>query len=149
MNSEEARAALSQVGDTENRLAGRMRWPFQRHAMFGLAEGLIVTGVGLPLSAGVAAMGAGVALAVSLTYQDKQRYGMFVSGWQGKSTRPLVALMMVVMVAGVIVNLLLRDADRTNPAVLGIGVLVAVFCTWCSLRWEKLYRAELRKGGKR
>ena len=37
MTPDDARMALEQVERTDARLAERMRWPFQRHAMFALA----------------------------------------------------------------------------------------------------------------
>ena len=42
MDPNEAASALAEMGRTEKRLAAHAHWPFHRHAMFGLSEGLIV-----------------------------------------------------------------------------------------------------------
>lgn len=146
MTPEEARKALGGVNETERRLAERMRWPFSRHAMFGLAEALIVMAVGTPGSLGIAAAGAGIALVLSLMYQDKQRYGMFVSGWHGRRTKPLMIVLVAALLAFVTASVLLRPAEGVEPLVVLVGGLTWAICTALSLRWEKLYRLELREG---
>lgn len=149
MTPEEARKALGGVGETERRLAERMHWPFSRHAMFGLAEALIVLAVGTPGGTGAAAAGAGIALALSLMYQDKQRYGMFVSGWHGDRTKPLMIVLIAALLAFVAAAVLLRPAEGVEPLVVLVGGLTWIVCTALSMRWEKLYRLELREGADR
>ncbi|WP_431469126.1 hypothetical protein [Sphingosinithalassobacter sp. LHW66-3] len=146
MSPEEARAALAQVQQTDQRMATRMRWPFRRHAMFGLCEALIVGGIGTGHPVGIAAMGAGCALTAVLILDDKKRHGMFVSGLQGRRTWPALAIAVILALAGVIGALALRDAEGVDPRVLAIAAVVWAGCTAASLWWERLYRAELASG---
>ena len=147
MNSKEARAALDSVQATDRKMADKMRWPFRRHALFGLSEGLLVTGLGIEGGTGTSLCAAGVVLILAAMSIDKQRHGMFVSGMKGKSTRPLMWVLMTVLIGAVLLSLLvLRWEEGVNPAVVALGVAVGVFCTWASTKWEKLYRAELLSG---
>lgn len=146
MTPDEARRALGGVGETERRLAERMRWPFSRHAMFGLAEALIVLGIGQPHSSGIAAIVVGLSLITILMYQDRQRYGMFVSGWHGRRTKPLMVVLILALLALIAANLMLRPREGTEPLTLLVAAVAWVVCTLLSMRWEKLYRAELREG---
>ena len=143
MTPDEARAALQQVDMTDNKMADRMRWPFQRHALFGLSEALIVMGLGLSGSDGMAAIGVGAALLPIMIYQDRSRYGMFVSGWSSRKARPLMLGLMAFLLGAIALALNLRWDDGTNPLVIGLFLVVLAVCTWASIRWEKLYRQEL------
>lgn len=146
MTPDEARQALGGVGETERRLAERMRWPFSRHAMFGLAEALLVLGLGQPDSSGIASVAVGLSLITILMYQDRQRYGMFVSGWHGRRTKPLMIVLVLALLALITANLMLRPEEGTEPLTLLVAGVAWVVCTLLSIRWEKLYRAELREG---
>ena len=143
MTPDEARAALQQVEMTDNKMADRMRWPFQRHALFGLSEALIVMGLGLSGSDGLAAIGVGAALLPIMMYQDRSRYGMFVSGWSSRKARPLMLGLMAFLLGAIALSLYLRWDEGTNPLVIGLFLVVLAVCTWASIRWEKLYRQEL------
>ena len=149
MTPDEARAALEQVEQTDHRMAQRMHWPFQRHAMFGLAEAMIVMGLGISGSEGVAACGVGVALVPILMYQDRSRYGMFVSGWSSRKARPLMVGLLAFLVGAIALSLSLRWDEGTNPLVIGLFGIVLAVCTWASIRWEKLYREELSRKAQR
>ena len=147
MDRNEAQSALDAVRDADRRMAKRMTWPFQRHALFGVGEGLIVMAMGLTGFDRVGAAGAGVALLLSLMYQDKQRYGMFVSGWRGKATKPLTVAMTVLALAAMALNyFVFRWEDGTNPAVVITAIVTAAILTWGSIRWQTIYQRELRDG---
>ena len=143
MTPDEARAALEQVERTDSKMADRMTWPFQRHAMFGLSEALIVMGLGISGSGGLAACAVGVAFIPILMYQDRSRYGIFVSGWSSRKARPLMAGLMAFLLGAVALSLYLRWDEGTNPLVIGLFAVVLIVCTWASILWEKLYREEL------
>lgn len=149
MNNLDAAAALASVQRTEERLAERARWPLSRHAMFGLMEGLIVGGLAQPIAISGAMTACGMALLVACVMQDRRRHGMFISGWQGRSTRPLMVALFVFLAAGVAAALVLRNGETVEPLGFALGALIAVVCTLASLRWEKLYRTELNAGGSR
>ena len=147
MNSEEARAALDSVRETDRKMAEKMHWPFYRHALFGGAEGAIVAGLGMSQGAGTAVMGLGVVMLLALMLGDRKRDGMFVSGMKGKRTRPLMIFIMAVLLAALGVSLLvLREREGVDMLALALGGAVTVVLTLASMRWEKLYRAELREG---
>jgi hypothetical protein len=144
--SREAAKALASVRETDRRMAQKMTWPFQRHALFGVGEGLIVMGIGSAGTTGIGAVGVGFALMMSLMYQDKERYGMFVSGYIGTRTRPLMWFLIGFVVLAMGAAIYLRPETGTHPAVVLIGLAVAAVMTWGSIKWEKLYRAELLEG---
>ena len=143
MTPDDAKMALEQVERTDAKLADRMDWPFQRHAMFALAEALIVMGFGLPGPDRLAAFGVGAALVPTLIYQDRARYGMFVSGWASRKTRPMMLWLIAFLLGAMALSYHLRWDDGTNPLVMGLSAIVLAVCTWSSIRWERVYRSEL------
>ena len=149
MDRNEALASLDAVRDADRRMAGRMRWPFYRHAMVGISEGLLVAGIGIPGTIGMVAIGVGFALMAAQFYGDKRRDGMFVSGYKGRRTRRLVLCLVVLLLAAAGASLALRWDEGINPLVLGLGAVLAVILTLASMWWERLYRAELLAGDTR
>jgi len=149
MNNLEAVDALSSIQRTEGRLANHARWSFGRHAMFGLMEGLIIAGVAQPIAVCGAMTAAGLALMAACIMEDRRRHGMFVSGWQPGATRPLMIILMLLVAALLAASLWVRNGETIQPLGFAIGAVAFVVCTAASLRWEKLYRAELGKGGQR
>jgi MFS family permease len=143
VNANEAAAALADVGRTEERLAQRARWPFRRHAMFGLAEGLMVAAVAQPVGIAGGMMAGGLALLAMCIAEDRRRHGMFVSGWQAGATRPLTMVLGVFLVGMLAASLAVRDGVSAQPLGYLIGVIVLVVCTAASLRWERIHRAAL------
>jgi len=143
VNANEAAAALADVGRTEERLAQRARWPFRRHAMFGLAEGLMVAAVAQPVGIAGGMMAAGLALLAMCIAEDRRRHGMFVSGWQAGATRPLTMVLGAFLAAMLAASLAVRDGVSAQPLGYLIGVIVFAVCTAASLRWEKIHRAAL------
>lgn len=148
MNRNEAAAALADVGRTERRLAERARSPFHRHAMFGLAEGLMVAGIAQPTGIMAGMTATAMALFVVCIMDDRRRNGMFVSGWQGGATRSLTIALTVFVVAMLAGSLAVRDGETAQPLGYLLGAITFAVCTAASLLWEKIYRAELA-GGRR
>lgn len=146
MNPNDAAAALAQVDRTEARLATRARWPFHRHAMFGLVEGLLVAGIAQPVVTAGAMIGAAMALLAICVIDDRRRHGMFVSGWQAGATRPLTAVLSLFIAAMVVASLLVRDGESAQPIGYLFGAIVFAVATAGSLRWETIYRRELHAG---
>jgi hypothetical protein len=149
MNGNEAAAALAEVGRTERKLAEHARWPFHRHAMFGLAEGLLIAGLAQPMRIGGGMTAAALALLVVCVMDDRRRHGMFVSGWQAGATRPLTILLSLFVVLMVVASLAVRDGGSAQPLGFLIGAITFAVCTAASLRWEKIYRAQLTGEGRR
>lgn len=143
MDRNEAAAALAEVGRTETRLAERAHWPFHRHAMFGLAEGLLVAAAAQPLTIAGAMTAGALALVVVCVTDDRRRHGLFVSGWQAGATRPLTARLMLFVAVMLALSAVARDTASGRPLGFLLGVVAFAVCTWGSLRWERLYRAQL------
>lgn len=149
MDRNEAAAALADVGRTEHRLAERTHWPFHRHAMFGLAEGLLVAGVAQPLAITSAITVAALALIIVCIAEDRRRHGMFVSGWQAGATRPLTIGLLLFVVVMLAASVAIRETAAAQPLGFGLGAFAFAVCTWASLRWERIYRAQLAGGAGR
>lgn len=145
MNLDEAAAAIAQVDRTETKLGERARWPFHRHAMFGLAQGLVVSGLAQPTAQAGAMIVAAMALLTVCIGQDRRRDGMFVSGWQPGATRPLTILLTVFVLAMAVASARTRDGGGVEPLAHLFGAIVFMVCTAASLLWEKIYRADLAK----
>jgi len=149
MNRDEAAAALAEVARTEGRLAERAQWPFHRHAMFGLAEGLLVAGLAQPTTMMFSMFAVAMALLAVCIFDDRRRHGMFVSGWQPGATRSLTVLLMLFLVAMLGLALYIRDGQSVQPVGYLVGAVTFLVATAASLRWEKVYRAQLLERGRR
>lgn len=143
MNPNEAAAALAKVDSTESRLAARARWPFHRHAMFGIAEGMLVAGIAQPIAQAGAMFVVAMALIIVCVSEDRRRDGMFVSGWQPGATRPLTILITLFVLAMAAASAMTRDGGGAAPLGYLFGAITFLVCTAASLRWEKIYRADL------
>jgi hypothetical protein len=146
MDRNEAAAALADAGRIERKLSEHARWPFHRHAMFGLAEGLIVAGLAQPIATSGAMTAVAMSLIAVCIMEDRRRHGMFVSGWQRGATRPLTIALFLFLIVMVIGAAFVRDGETAQPLGYLIGAVTFAVCTWASIRWEKIYRAELAGG---
>lgn len=149
MHPNDAAAARAQVDQTETKLAERARWPFYRHALFGLAEGLVVAGVAQPVVQAGTMTAVALALMVVCVAGDRRRDGMFVSGWRAGATRPLTILLTLFVLAMAMASVSVRDGEAAQPFGYLLGAIAFAVCTAASLRWEKIYRAELGRGAQR
>jgi hypothetical protein len=147
MNGNEAAAALAEVGRTEQRLAERARWPFHRHAMFGLIEGLVVAAVAQPLDVAGGMVVAALALLTVCITDDRRRHGMFVSGWQPGATLPLTLAIFLFVILMLVASLAVRDGEAAQPFGYLFGAIAFAVCTAASIKWEKIYRAQLGHEG--
>ncbi len=147
MDRNEALASLDAVRHTRGKLAQRSQWPLWRHALFGLVEATFIFGISLPTAGLVVCMVIAVATMAWIIHDDKQRYGMFVSGWQG--TRPKLVLFGLVAVAGAmaVLSISARGEPVPSPTAIVAALVTFTLCTLGSLWWQKLYRQELREGG--
>lgn len=143
MDPNEAAAALADIGRTQTRLADRARWSLPRHAMFGLVEGLVVAALAQPVAQAGAIITAAMILLVICVVDDRRRHGMFVSGWQRGATLPLTIIVAIFVLAIAMASVALRDKNASVPVGYLLGAVTFVICTLASLRWEKVYRADL------
>ena len=148
MNPNEAASALDGVGRTERKLALHAQWPFHRHAMFGLGEGLIVAALAQPMSIAGWMIAAGAALFVLCMWDDRRRHGMFISGFQPGKTSWLTAALVAFVAAMAAASVMVRDGASAQPLGFLAGLVTFLVCTAASLQWQKIYRAELERGGR-
>lgn len=149
MDRNEAAAALDEVDRTERKLAGRAHWPFHRHAMFGLAEGLLVAAIAQPVVIAAGMVAAAMALLVVCVGDDRRRHGMFVTAWQPGPTRPLMIAFLVFLLAMFVASALARSGESAQPLGYLLGAITFAVGTATSLRWQKIYRAQLVGDGQR
>lgn len=147
MNPKDAAAALAQVELAQERLAARAHWPLYRHALFGLVEGLVVAAVAQPIAHAGVLFVVAMGLLVLCVQGDRRRDGMFVSGWQRGATLPLTILIVLFALAMAWASASLRDGSAMVPMGYLLGVITFAVCTAASLRWEKVYRANLSETG--
>jgi hypothetical protein len=143
MDPNAAASALEGVNRTEQRLAERARWPFHRHALFGLAEGLIVAGVAQPTPIAAAAIVAAMVLVVVCIMDDRRRHGIIISGWQEGATRPLTLALAAFALMMAMFSAFSRDGESAQSVGYLLGGVTFVVCTAASLLWERVYRAQL------
>lgn len=148
MDPIEAAAALAQVELTQARLARRAHWPLYRHAVFGLVEGMVVAAFAQPLAHAGALFVLAMTLLVVSVRGDRRRDGMFVSGWQPGATRPLTIIIALFALAMALASVSVRDGTVVEPLGYLLGVITFAVCTAASMRWERVYRANLSGQGK-
>ncbi len=147
MTPNEAATALADIHRNDSRLAERAHWPFHRHAMFGLVEGLLVAGIAQPLPLAAAMTAVSLSLLAVCIIEDRRRNGMLITGWRPKATRLLMVLLVLFLGAMVVASALVRgDGQSAQPLGYLIGAVTFLVCTLASLRWEKIYRAQLARG---
>ena len=149
MDRTEAEKMLAEVGRTEGRLAEMARWPFHRHAMFGLSEGLLIAGLAQPASQTAAMVAVAMALLAFCVFDDKRRHGFFISGWHPGPTRPLTIVLTLFVITMAILSITVRDGATPEPLGYLIGAFTFTVCTAASLLWERIYRAGLARGAGR
>lgn len=144
MNANEAATALDGVGNTEKKLAEHSHWPFHRHAMFGLGEGLLIAALAQPISTGSGMIAVAATLFALCVWDDRRRHGMFVSGWQPGATRPLTMMLVLFVTVMAAASLVVRDGESAQPVGYLAGVVTFAVCTGASLLWQRIYRNQLR-----
>lgn len=149
MDRNEAIAALESVAQAEGRLAETATWPLWRHAVFALAEAVLVFAVSLPFVGLLAGFALSIAIAAWTVNDDKQRYGMFVSGWRAGKPGVLLVIITAFVVAMAFLSFTARDdaAPALTPALAAMATFAV--CTAGSVLWQRLYQQQLRgKAGK-
>lgn len=136
---------LDAVAQADRKIAERMQWPLWRHAAFGLVEGLLVLGPSLPIPTGIAVIVVALGALGWIVHDDKQRYGMFVSGWQ-EGTKTITVTIAVVVVSLMIVSISRTGEPAPDPIAVGAALGAFFAATIGSLLWQKAYQRHLRRG---
>ncbi len=146
MNKDEAAAAMEAVSQSERKLAEAAQWPLWRHGAFGLAEAGVIFGLTLPPLGLAACVLLSFSTIIWIFHDDRQRYGMFVSGWHG--TKPRIAVIAMIIFVATMAGISI--SARGEPSAITIGLITAsatfLVCTLGSMWWQSLYRKELRQG---
>ncbi|MGB3796813.1 MAG: hypothetical protein WA957_10980 [Alteraurantiacibacter sp.] len=145
MDRNEALASLDAVRYTRGKLAERATWPFWRHAAFGMMEGIFIFGISLPAAGMAVAVVIAFAMMGWIIRDDKKRYGMFVSGWQGNCPKLLTVCLLIFAVGMAVISWTARGEAAPAPTALIAAFATFAVCTAGSLWWQKLYRQELRQ----
>jgi hypothetical protein len=135
--------SLRAVAQARARLAHRARWSLARHASFGVLMGSMVAATALPPGGVLAVVAACAVAAVLIVARDRQRDGMFISGYHKGKTRVLTALLLVMTLLTLVVAKMLHTWMGLTWAPLLLGVLTLFGCTAGSMMWERLYRQQL------
>ncbi|MGZ3267820.1 MAG: hypothetical protein ACXU7X_06340 [Croceibacterium sp.] len=146
MSPAEARAALDSAGAARAQLAALGTCPPWRHAAFGAMMGLLILGLGFPIGIEVACLCVAMGLMAVIVAYDRRRYGVFINGYRKGATRPVVAALLVAMMALLVLQIHLREqgVDGLVPfAVAGLAFVVAVMG---SVWWARVFRREMERG---
>lgn len=142
---DKARAAMADIRATEQRLSQRMHWPFWRHLAVGSAMGVLMFGQTLGSGASVLVSFGVVLFALYLKNHDKQRDGMFVSGWApGRTLWVSFTLLALAVTACLYVNLGMAEPQREQPQFWMLLAAVVVATTALSYVWQLVYVRELQ-----
>ena len=147
MDSNEARAALDKVGETDRRMAEQMTWPIWRHAAFGFIEALLLLGLALPLAGMAACLVIAMAGLSWIIHDDRARYGMFVSGYSSRAARPAIVLAFAIFAGGIAAIFFTGGLNTWNSWTPVIVTVVFVGETLASIWWQALHQADLRRSG--
>lgn len=142
---DEARAAIAEIRATEQRLAQQMAWPFWRHLLPGLAFGALIFGQTLGHAASIL-IALGVTIAgVLIMNRDRERDGLFVSGFAGNRARWVSIVLLVMVVGGIVYVRYGIAAPQAQQPVFWV-LLAAMIAggTAFSYLWQHVYQRELR-----
>lgn len=148
MTPEEARAALDGVDEVQHRLAEGPRYPFWRHAAFGVIMALFVLAMLLPSAMMALPTALGAVGTVLLVQSDKEKYGVFVNGYQKGPTRPLTFALVAVILTLLGLAIWMREIDGPLWAKIALPVAAWVVATGASLWWTAIYDRSLKRGSR-
>jgi hypothetical protein len=143
MKVDDAAAGLDAVARVRADLADRARWSLLRHAAFGIVMGGIVAGWALPGRWPLVVVGLCLAATALIAARDRQRDGMFISGYQRGKTRPVTLTIIVVSLSALFAAVFLRSRMGLVWAPALLGLMTFAFSTGASIIWEKRYRSQL------
>ncbi len=142
---DQARAAMADIRATEQRLSRRMQWPFWRHLAVGLAMGVLMIGQTLDSGVSIFVSSSVLLFALYLNNHDRQRDGMFVSGWApGRTLWVSFALLAMAVAACLYVDLGIAEPQREQPEFWVLLGAIVVATTALSYVWRLVYVRELR-----
>jgi drug/metabolite transporter (DMT)-like permease len=146
MSPAEARAALDSTAAARAQIAALGLCPPWRHAAFGGIMALLVGGLGfeLPVQIGCTVLAlAGVAFVASY---DRRRYGVFVNGYRRGATRPVVAALLLAVIALMVLQIYLREHGAAPWAPFAVTAAAFAVAVTGSVQWSRAFRREMERG---
>ncbi len=144
---EDVAASLEALEAANRRLAEHMRWPLWRHMAGGLLMSLILAAFALqPAPLGFVLFGLALLLSFAIVRDDKKRHGMFVSGYQRGRTGWVMAGILALFFGNVVLLLIEHDGSAGDPLLWLVLLVQLGGTTALGLLWERIYRADLRRG---
>lgn len=143
MSPSEARAALDSAAAARAQIAALGLCPPWRHAAFGAVMGLLVGGLGFPLAVQMGCtVVALIGIALIASY-DRRRYGMFINGYRRGATRPVVAGLLLALLALMAVQIHFREHGGAPWVKYAVGAAAFVVAVIGSVAWARVFRREM------
>jgi hypothetical protein len=120
MSPAEARAALDSTAAASAQIAALGVWPPGRDAAFG-----------------------GIAVVASY---DRRRYGVFVNGYRRGATRPVVAVLLLAVLALMVLQIYFREHGAAPWVPFAVGAAAFVVAVTGSVQWSRAFRREMERG---
>lgn len=144
---EDALRALDAVARTRADMAADLgECPAWRHAAFAALMAALVGSIAISNTAQIVATPLILLAVFAIMRSDRQRLGVFVSGYRRGRTLKVTIFLLVLMAAGVVAAMTLRDNDATMlaKAALAGGAFIASY--GLSVVWQRVFRSELIDG---
>jgi hypothetical protein len=146
MSAAEARAALDSTAAARAQIAALGLCPPWRHAAFGAVMSLLVGGLGFPIAVQMGCtVAALVGIAIIASY-DRRRYGVFINGYRRGATRPVVAVLLLAILALMAVQIYFREHDGAPWIKFAVGAAAFVVAVAGSVWWGRAFRREMERG---
>jgi drug/metabolite transporter (DMT)-like permease len=146
MSPAEARAALDSTAAARAQIAALGMCPPWRHAAFGAIMALLVGGLGfefpVQIACTVLALG-GIAVVASY---DRRRYGVFVNGYRRGATRPVVAVLLLAVLALMVLQIYFREHGAAPWVPFAVGAAAFLVAVTGSVQWSRAFRREMERG---
>jgi drug/metabolite transporter (DMT)-like permease len=146
MSPAQARAALDSSVAARAQIAALGLCPPWRHAAFGGVMALLVGGLGFPLAIQVGAMVVAMAGVALIASYDRRRYGMFINGYRRGATRPVVAALLLAIIALMALQIHFREQHAAIWVPLAVAAVTFVVAVIGSVCWSRAFRREMERG---
>jgi drug/metabolite transporter (DMT)-like permease len=84
-------------------------------------------------------------IAVVASY-DRRRYGVFVNGYRRGATRPVVAVLLLAVLALMVLQIYFREHGAAPWVSFAVGAAAFVVAVTGSVQWSRAFRREMERG---
>lgn len=147
MDDRQARDALASIASAQSELAETQSFPLWRHAALGVVAALLIAANAVPQTFFAAPYVVAMAGVVWLVKYDRRRTGVFVNGWRWGRTLPISVILAALLIG--LVFYARHTHANGHLSSEGLLAIAAAFAlgTAFSIIWQRIYIAELRRGG--